>query len=400
MRHRPGLVADYRADTRIFRNNVQRFWLGVLLVAVVVLGLGGRIPVIPGLLGFHLGGDLQIVATTALFASIGAIGLNVVTGFAGQVSLGHAFFLGVGAFTAAVLGGSEVTRQVVDLSTGQFVEKTLVIGHNLDIIIWLPAAGLVAALAGLIVAPVAFRLRGLYLAFVTLGLVFLGNHIFQEADVLTGGVGIGRETAVPKLFGFRFDEPGRVFGVYLDKTQKLYFLGLALLIVLGLCAKNLARSRVGRAMAAVRDRDIAAEMMGINLARYKLIAFVVSSFYAGVAGGLLYSVIGRVDPGSFNLLLSIQYIAMILIGGIATISGSIMGAVFIVFLPQSVRWLASLPFFGFISKSASGGFITAPQVEQLLFGLLIVGFLILEPLGLYGIWIRVRNYWKAWPFSY
>jgi branched-chain amino acid transport system permease protein len=141
-------------------------------------------------------------------------------------------------------------------------------------------------------------------------------------------------------------------------------------------------------------------MMGINLARYKLIAFVVSSFYAGVAGGLLYSVIGRVDPGSFNLLLSIQYIAMILIGGIATISGSIMGAVFIVFLPQSVRWLASLPFFGFISKSASGGFITAPQVEQLLFGLLIVGFLILEPLGLYGIWIRVRNYWKAWPFSY
>jgi len=400
VRRRPGLIADYRADTAIFRNNVQRFWLAVLLLVVVLLGLGATIPLIPGLVRLHFAGDLQLLATTALFAAIGAIGLNIVTGFAGQVSLGHAFFLGLGAFTAAVLGGTEVTRQVFDLSSGEFVEKTLVIGHHLDMIIWLPAAGLVAALAGLLVAPVAFRLRGLYLAFVTLGLVFLGNHIFQEADVLTGGVGIGRETAVPSLLGFRFDEPGNVLGIYLGKTQKLYFLGLGLLIVMALAAKNLVRSRVGRALAAIRDRDIAAEMMGINLSRYKMVAFVVSSFYAGIAGALLYAVIGRVEPGSFSLLLSIEYIAMVLIGGVATVSGSIMGAVFIVFLPKIVRWMATLWVFGFISESASGGFITAPEAEQFLFGLLIVGFLIFEPLGLYGIWIRVRNYWKAWPFSY
>jgi len=157
---------------------------------------------------------------------------------------------------------------------------------------------------------------------------------------------------------------------------------------------------VGRALAAVRDRDIAAEMMGIPLARYKMIAFVVSSFYAGVAGGLLFAVIGRVEPLSFNLLLSIEYIAMILIGGVATVSGSIMGAFFITFLPRIVKWLASFWIFGFISDSPTGGFVNLAQMEQILFGGLIIMFLIFEPLGMYGIWIRVRNYWKAWPFSY
>ncbi|HSM01216.1 MAG TPA: branched-chain amino acid ABC transporter permease [Acidimicrobiia bacterium] len=400
MRRRPGLIADYQSDTAIFRNNVQRFWFVVLIVAIVVLGLGGTIPLIPGLVDFSLGGDLLLLAVSAMFASVGAIGLNIVTGYAGQVSLGHAFFLGVGAFTAAVLGGTEVTRQVFDLATGQNVERVVHVGYGLDMIIWLPAAGLVAALAGLVVAPVAFRLRGLYLAFVTLGLVFLGEHFFRESETYTGGVGLGRETAVPSLLGFRFDQPGEVFGVFLSKQQKLFFLGLILLVVMALVAKNLARSRIGRALAGVRDRDIAAEMMGINLARYKMIAFVVSSFYAGIAGALLYSAIGRLEPASFNLLLSIRYIAMVLIGGAATIAGSIMGAVFITFLPRIVRWLAGFWLFSFISTSPTGGFVTAAQFEQIMFGGLIVGFLIFEPLGLYGIWIRVRNYWKAWPFSY
>lgn len=400
MRNRPGLIGDYRADNAIFRNNVQRFWMVVLLVGAVVLGLGGTIPLIPGVVDFSMRGELLILGVSALFASIGAIGLNIVTGYAGQVSLGHAFFLGLGAFTAAVLGGTEVTRQVFDLATGQNVEKTVLVGYGLDMALWLPAAGIVAALAGLIISPVAFRLRGLYLAFVTLGLVFLGEHFFRESETLTGGVGIGRETGVPKLFGFRFDQPGEVFGVFMTKPQKLFFFGLILLVVMALVAKNLARSRIGRALAGVRDRDIAAEMMGINLARYKMIAFVVSSFYAGIAGALLYSAIGRLEPASFNLLLSIRYIAMILIGGAATIAGSIMGAFFITFLPRIVRWMAGLWFFGFISTSPAGGFVTASQFEQIMFGGLIVGFLIFEPLGLYGIWIRVRNYWKAWPFSY
>jgi branched-chain amino acid transport system permease protein len=400
MRGRPGLIAEYRSDAAIFRNNVQRFWFMVLVVAVVLLGLGASIPVVPGLVDFSLKGDLLLLGITAMFASVGAIGLNLVTGYAGQVSLGHAFFLGIGAFTAAVLGGEEVTRRVFDLSTGQQVERVINVGYGLDMLIWLPAAGLVAALAGLIVAPVSSRLRGLYLAFVTLGLVFVGEHIFKEAESYTGGLGVGRASAVPSLLGFRFDQPGEVLGVYLSRQQKLFFLAFVVLVVMALVAKNLARSRVGRAFAAIRDRDIAAELMGINLARYKMIAFVVSSFYAGIAGALLYVVLGRVEPGSFSLLLSVVYLAMVLIGGASTIAGSIMGALFITFLPRIVKWMAGFWVFGFISDSPTGGFLNLSQVEQLMFGGLIVIFLIFEPLGLYGIWIRVRNYWKAWPFSY
>ncbi|NQV06854.1 branched-chain amino acid ABC transporter permease [bacterium] len=394
MRLRPGLVGTYRKDAAIFRSGVQRMWVGVLLLSAIYLGFGGSI----WFLRFE--GEMMILAVTALFASIGAIGLNIVTGFAGQISLGHAFFLGIGAFTAALLGGVEESREVLDIASGQMVTKTILHGLGLDLIIWLPAAGLVAAFFGLIIAPVATRLRGLYLAFVTLGLVFVGEHVFREAKTITGGVGVGRPTAQASLFGFSFDEEGDVLGIFMDSRQRYYFLGLALLIVLGLTAKNMARSRIGRALAAVRDRDIAAEIMGIPLARYKTIAFVVSSFYAGVAGALLYSVIGQVQPESFNLLLSIEYIAMVLIGGVATISGSIMGAFFIVFLPRLVEEVAHLPLFGWISTSPSGGFMTVSQVEQILFGLFIIGFLILEPLGLYGIWIRIRNYWKAFPFSY
>lgn len=395
---RPGLISDYRADTAIFRSNVARLWFGLLLVAMVVLGVGGKIPL--GVIDLSLDSEGIFLMISALFAAIAAIGLNIVTGMGGQVSLGHAFFLGLGAFTASVLGGIGETRRVFDLTTGEFVEQTLRLGYELDMIVWLPAAGLVAALAGLIVAPIAFRLRGLYLAVVTLGLVFLGEHLFREWEVLTGGVGVGRDTPEMSLLGFRFDQTSEVLGLTMTQSNKLFLLGLALLVVMGFAARNLARSKVGRALSAIRDRDLAASMMGIDLSRYKTIAFVVSSFYAGIAGALLYTAIGRLLPESFNLLLSVEFIAMILIGGVATISGAIMGAGFITFLPRIVRWLAGFPLFGFISTQPGGTFPTIAQIEQILFGALIVIFLIFEPLGLYGIWLRIRNYWKAWPFSY
>ena len=173
---------------------------------------------------------------------------------------------------------------------------------------------------------------------------------------------------------------------------------LVLLVFFALLARNIARSAVGRAFAAVRDRDIAAEVIGVPLTRTKMVAFAVSSFYAGCAGALLYTVTGYVEPGAFNLLLSVQYIAMILIGGVATISGSILGAFFITLLPRITRELPSL--LPFISSTSGAGGISVFQVEAVLYGLLIIGFLIFEPRGLYGIWIRARNYWKAWPFSY
>lgn len=370
MRGRPGLITSYRRDIALFRTGPQRFWLVVLLAVAAWLPLW-----IPN--------DWLVPATISLFAAIGAIGLNLVTGFAGQVSLGHAFFLGIGAYVGAALS----------TETGPGTRGLL--AYGLDMIIWLPLAGLIAALLGIVVAPVALRLKGLYLAFVTLGLVFLGTHLFQSWKELTGGAGVGRRAAELNLLGFRLDEDGEVFGVFLTDTQKIYFFGFVLLVVMALVAKNLARSRIGRAFSAIRDRDIAAEIMGIDLTRYKVIAFAVSSFYAGVAGALLYTVTGFLEPTSFNLTLSVFYVAMVLIGGVATISGSIMGAVFVIMLPKLIDFASE-----YLPYDPATGPLNTGQLEAILFGLLIVFFLIFEPLGLYGLWIRVRNYWKAWPFSY
>ncbi|MDJ0497005.1 MAG: branched-chain amino acid ABC transporter permease [Acidimicrobiia bacterium] len=370
MRGRPGLVTAYQRDMAIFPTNTQRVWFAAFALVMA-------------LLTFVLSDDLALRGASAAAAAVGAIGLNLVTGWAGQISLGHAFFLGIGAYTAAALGGE----------TGGPL-----IGLGLEMWIWLPAAGLVAAVAGIVVAPIATRLRGLYLAFVTLGLVFIGEHIFREWDSLTGGIGVGRSAPKPILFGYDLSREGSFLGFTLSAEQQYLLFALVVLLVMGFLAKNLVRGRVGRAFSAIRDRDVAAEIMGINLARHKLIAFAISSFYAGIAGALLWTFVGFIEPRSFSLTLSIVYIAMILIGGAASIMGSIMGAVFITFLPRIVDLLSG--YVPFIEDSPTGGFLTVSQVEQILFGLLIVVFLIVEPLGLYGIWIRIRNYWKAWPFSY
>jgi branched-chain amino acid transport system permease protein len=370
-RGRPELYTSYEADSALLNTPGKRYGvLGLIAVAFVV--------------PFWLTDNVLLILATACVASIGAIGLNLVTGYAGQVSLGHAFFLGLGAFTGAVLSGDPGGRTV---------------GLGMQLIVWLPAAGLVAAAAGLLVAPLAVRLRGLYLAIVTLGLVLVGEHLFREMQFITGGVGVGRKGPIPEAFGFRFDQAGEVLGVMLSRNQKMYYLMLVLLIIFAVIGRNIARSAIGRAFAAVRDRDIAAEVIGVSLTKSKVLAFTISSFYAGIAGALLYSLIGFIEPASFNLLMSVQYIAMILIGGVATISGSIMGATFITLLPRITREVPKfLPFVS--AQSTGGGLINVFQLEAILYGLLIIGFLIFEPRGLFGIWIRARNYWKGWPFSY
>ena len=264
-RARPELYTSYAQDMALFNTPGKRIGVGLLLVGAL-------------LIPFVATDNLLVVFAIALVACIGAIGLNLVTGYAGQVSLGHAFFLGIGAYTSAALSGDPDGR---------------VIGFGMTFMpLWLLAAGAVAAIVGLIVSPLAVRLRGLYLAIVTLGLVFLGEHIFKEWDSLTGGPGVGRPSAVPALFGFRFDVDGPILGIPFTREQRLYLLMLALMIVFALIARNLARSQVGRALSAVRDRDIAAEVIGISLAKQKAIAFTVSSFYAGVAGALLYTLSG------------------------------------------------------------------------------------------------------------
>lgn len=390
MRNRPWLFTNYESDTSILRTRVQKAWLVIGLVVAVILP-------------FYLnqlsdGRSWLILFATAFVASIGAIGLNLVTGYAGQVSLGHAFFIGIGAYVGAALSNPAVRGPDGSME---------LIGLELDMIIWLPLAGLVAAVAGILVAPVAFRLRGLYLALVTLGLVFLGEHVFRNWTALTGGVGQGRDAAQLSMFGYRFDLDSTIGGYPITREQQIYLLAMVIMVIMAFLAKNLVRSREGRAFTALRDRDIAAAMMGVELIRYKTTAFAVSSFYAGIAGGLLFSITGFVEPTSFSLILSIIYIAMVVIGGAASISGSIMGAFLITLLPKLID-LVRLPvlvdfLFGWVPGFGGGGVgeaLSTSQIERILFGLLIILFLVFEPLGLYGIWIRIRNYWRAFPFSY
>lgn len=366
VRGRPELYTSYRQDMALL--NTRGKQVGVLAIILVAAYL----PMV-------LTDNTLSILGTGLVLAIGAIGLNLLTGYAGQVSLGHAFFVGIGAYTAAYLSGDPDGRYL-----GLGVDNVLV---------WMPAAGFVAALFGAVVAPIATRLRGLYLAIVTLGLVFIGEYFFSEWRELSGGGGIGREAATPMLFGNDLARDGASY----TEEQKLFWFFLVTLIVLGVLARNLARSKIGRAFAAVRDRDIAAGIMGVELSRYKSIAFTISSFYAGICGSLLFVGVGQFGPTQFGLLMSIQFIAMVLIGGVATISGSIMGALLIASLPRISSELPSLlPFISSTPTEHPNVF----EVEQVTYGVLIIAFLLFEPRGLFGIWMRLRTYWKSFPFSY
>ncbi len=423
MRGRPNLYTSYRSEMSLFPTTTRRVSLVLLVVILTLLPLAA----LP-LLGFLGDSSWLVIVNKALVFAVAALGLNLLTGVAGQVSLGHAFFMAVGAYTAVVLGGEA---------------GNTIWGLGLPIWIWLPAAGAVAALVGILVAPTAVRVRGLYLAFVTLGLVFIGEHLWRNLGKVAGGPTTGRDWPPLEFSWWRGMEPVISFSedgplwwflrpinllpwVNIEEMSgevKTYFFLLVAAIIFALMAKNLMRSRVGRSWAAIRDRDIAAEVMGVNESRGKTQAFAVSSFYAGVAGALLGSVVGRLIPETWNLLLSVEFIAIILIGGAGTITGVLLGTVFVVMLPRVVEeftvWLAgqaetggifsgiadifiatSADDFGIVSTGAAGPGLSIFQLNIVLFGVLIVVFLIVEPLGLYGIWIKIRNYWKGWPFTY
>jgi branched-chain amino acid transport system permease protein len=405
------LYTRYEADQALMNTGTKKLMFGALIAIMVLIPLG----VLPGMKFLAEADWLRLLSMVAIFG-IGALGLNVLTGMAGQVSLGHAFFMGVGAYTAAWLGAAPGP----------------LLGIGLPMWIWLPAAGIVAAVIGVVVGPTAVRVRGLYLAFVTLGLVFVGEYLWRNWDTISGGSQAGRDFPG---FAFRlwkeeaplidFSSPGPWFGIELSSQAKTYYFLAALLIVAVVLVKNLQRTRVGRAFQSIRDRDIAAEIMGVNDFKYKLVAFGISSFYAGVAGALFAGFVGRMIPETWGLFLSVQMIAIILIGGAGVVTGTILGSVFVIVLPRIVEdftgWLAGVARSGsgvsagladiFVSTgSGDFGFVniaagTAPglstaQLNQILYGLLIIGFLIFEPLGLYGIWLRIRNYWKGWPFTY
>ena len=356
------LHTRYEEEIALLRDRGDWLWLALVLVAIVALP-------------FALEDFWLSVLTFTAISAIAAIGLNLLTGFTGQVSLGHAFFLGLGAYTAAYLGG--------DL--------------GLPVLVWLPAAGILGALAGVLIGPFALRLKGLYLAIVTLGLVFLGDYLFSNLRAITGGPQ-GRAIPSPQIGSLNFADLQSSLGLPLSREQSFFLFVVPFLILAVVAAKNIVRTRTGRAFQAIRDREIAAAIIGVDVARYKIAAFALSSFYAAAAGALLGSYLRHVTPGSFDLFVSVQFVAMIIVGGVGTIYGSVFGALFIVLIPRVVERIS--PMLPMVDQSGSGAGITVFTLNQLIFGLLIVVFLVVEPTGLAGIWARARLYFRTWPFSY
>lgn len=359
---RPALTTDYRHDLRLFTSRATKVAFAVLALLYFVL---------PAQLTDF---QLSVLNRAGIFA-IGALGLNLLTGYTGQVSLGHAFFLAVGAYTWAHFGAEQ----------------------SWPLVVWLPLAAVIGAVVGAIVGPFALRLRGNYLAIVSLGLVFIGIHIWNNFESVTGGsqgIGGGRAADVGPVDFANLEIAGTSYTV----EQSYFWLVWALVAILALVAKNIVRSRPGRAMQAVRDRDMAAAVIGVNLARYKVGAFALSSAYAAVCGALYGSYYDYVTVDQWNLFLSIQFIAIIIVGGVGTIFGSVLGAVFIAGIPPLIEDSADrIPL---VSTITGEGGLSIESFNQLLFGVVIILFLMLEPHGLAGLWFRLKAYFKAWPFSY
>jgi len=338
----------YAADEAVFSTPTSRFWLGVLLVALAVFP-------------FMAGDYLLYMANLTGVAVIGAVGLNILTGAAGQISLGHAAFVGIGAYSTALL----TTRL------------------GLPFWICLPLSGLLSAFFGVIVGAPSMRMKGLYLCIATLAAQMIFMFLFVHWESLTGGIR-GINVPTPEIFGIK-----------LNNEFRLYFVTVPLVVIMVAAARNLFRTRVGRAFIAIRDRDISAELMGINLFRYKLYAFAASSFYAGVAGCLSAYLVKVVTPEHFPLHESVRYLAMIIVGGLGSILGSIFGAIFMTMVPEVLQSCLGL-FSGLSERVMSFLF----PLQTVVFGLLIVLFLVFEPHGLAEMWRRLKDYFRLWPFEY
>lgn len=358
------MTRRYEDDLKLWRTGWQKLGLVALLALYLLLPM-------------FMQDDFWLsILDYAGIAAIGAIGLNLLTGYTGQVSLGHAFFIGAGAYTAAQVGGE----------------------LELPLPLWLLSATVIGALIGAVLGPFALRLRGNYLAIVTLGILFLGGHLFRNMRDVTGGNNGTSVNAEASLFGLDFADL-QLLGSNYSFNQGFFWLIWGVVLIVALLSKNLVRTRPGRAMQAVRDRDVAAEVIGVRLGTYKVGAFAVSSGLAALAGALLGAYQQFVSPDQFSLFLSIQYIAIIIVGGVGTIFGSIIGAVFLGGLPNLIeRYSDSIP--GVATSATDDGFISVFSLNQAIFGLLIVLFLIFEPRGLAAIWLRFKAWLRAWPFSY
>ena len=338
------LKESYTTDAALFDSRTQKTWLAVAAALLV-------------LFPFMANDYWMYLACLVSINIASATGLNILTGYTGLVSLGQAAFMGLGAYTVAVL------------------EVRLGTPFLLNIL----AGGFVAMLGGLVVGIPSLRVKGLYLAIATIAASFIAHFLFANMALTGGTAGI----TVP---------PATLFGTALDTSFRLYWVIVPVTVLMLLGAANLFRTRVGRAFIAIRDRDISAEVLGIPLLRYKLLSFGLSSFYAGVAGGLWAYFFRVVTPESFPLLMSIFFLAAIIVGGMGTILGAVLGAVFMTMVPELLKLVVDL------LPGGSELTVFLSPVRTVIFGALIIGFLVFEPQGLAEVWRRIRRFFHLWPF--
>ncbi len=351
---------DYFEDVQLFESKAVLFWSASLLLLLLA------VPFFSPKYYIFL---LNIVIVHVILA----VGLNILVGYTGQISLGHAGFFAIGAYGTALL--------MMKLQM-PFVPALLL-------------AGLIAAFFGFILGLPALRLEGPYLAVASLGFGMAIMHVIGHWQFFGGRTGI----QVPPL---EIGVPQLGFGLILQQDWQKYYLILFIAVIMVIAARNIMKTRVGRSFVAIRDSDIAAEVIGINLTIYKTLAFAISAFYAGIAGGLFGFVLGFFDPFTFNMMLSIVFLVMVVVGGLGSIAGPIMGAVLITYLQYSLlKNVAEIPVIGKLMLTVSSNWFTVVGLENIngiVLGLIMIGIVIFEPLGMYGIWIRIKKYWMTWPF--
>ncbi len=346
------LKKNYFEDIRLLDDKTQVFWTLVLLVFL-------------GCLPFIVKSYYLTVLNLMAVNTIVAIGLNLLVGNTGQISLGHAGFVAIGAYTMVLL-----------MKVGiPFVPSIL-------------AGGFAAALFGAILGLPSLKLEGPYLAIATLGFGLAVTVVIGRMEVFGGRMGISVTRPDFGWTGLKYD-------------TALYYVIICSTILMTVVGRNILKSRIGRAFQAVRDSDIAASATGVNLAQYKTLSFAISAFFAGIAGGFWALYLSFINPSIFTFVMSITFLAVIVLGGLGSVTGSIMGAVVMTYLNLQLENVVDIPILGNAILSFSKSFMTVSGISNIswvLTGFILILIVIFEPLGLYGIWLRIRLYWKTWPF--
>jgi branched-chain amino acid transport system permease protein len=344
---------DYYEDVQLFSSKVVIFWF-IILIGFLYL------------LPFFVSNYYVYVANYIAINIIVVTGLNLLVGYTGQISLGHAGFFAIGAYGTV----------------------TLMAKAGFPFLLALPCSALIAACFGFLLGLPALRLEGPYLAIATLGFGLTITQIIGRLELFGGRDGL--------------HTPDLTIGSWvIDTDVEFYFILITLTIVLLFFMRNLIKTRVGRAFIAIRDADIAAQTMGVNILFYKALAFAISAFYAGIAGGLYAFVLRFIEPEIFTLMMSILFLAMVVVGGLGSLMGSITGATLLCLLDLKLRNILDIPYIGDWLEALSKSWFSitgVSNIQYIIFGSIMVGIMLFEPLGLYGVWIRTKKYWRTWPF--